>query len=65
MISDEDRDAEAENKGAHPVEEGVSVSDLYLRLVMTDSPRKRRQAPIESFENTNILKFSSRPQNAL
>lgn len=65
MISDDDRDAEAENKGARPEEEGVSVSDLYLRLVMTDSPRKRRQTPIESFENTNILKFSSRPQNAL
>lgn len=38
----------------------MSVSDLYLRVVMTDSPKKRKPAPIDSYENNNILKFSSK-----
>lgn len=44
-------------------DEGVSVSDLYLKVVMADSPRKRKQAPIDSFENNNILKFSTKIGN--
>jgi hypothetical protein len=39
------------------------VSDLYLKVVMADSPRKRKQAPIDSFENNNILKFSTKVGN--
>jgi hypothetical protein len=59
-MSEGEHEVEVENKGIPSEEQGVSVSDLYLRVVMTDSPRKRKQTPIESFENNNILKFSSK-----
>lgn len=65
LLSEEAPEPDAENKGVTSEQEGLLVSDLYLRLVMTDSPKKRKQSPIESFENTNILKFSTRSQNAI
>ncbi len=65
MLSEEAPEPDTENKGVTSEQEGLLVSDLYLRLVMTDSPKKRKQSPIESFENTNILKFSTRSQNAI
>ena len=49
MMSEDDLDVEAENKNFSCEEGGVSVSDLYRRFVMTESPKKRRPVPIESF----------------
>lgn len=65
MLSEEDPFDDSENRVNPQEGQGVSLSDLYLRLVMVDSPRKRKQAPIDSFENTNILRFNTRPQNAV
>ena len=63
-MSEDDLDVEAENKNFSCEEGGVSVSDLYRRFVMTESPKKKRPVPIESFQNNNILKFAKTPSNS-
>lgn len=41
-MSEEDFNRENENKGANSLENGLVVSDLYRRFVMSESPKKRK-----------------------
>jgi hypothetical protein len=63
MLSEDDRSSELENMTIPTEETGVSVSDLYRQFVMSESPKKGRAELIESFQNNNILKFSSKRES--
>jgi hypothetical protein len=49
LFRDEEMDSNIENEGCHSEGDRSSVSDLYRRFIMTESPKKGKDSHIESF----------------